>query len=73
MEFGAMKVRVIEAFGRSATQCAIPHPMSSIESFCDPGSFGRSASRCDVFAIKTLMAFCAIASSSDMVRQRIGR
>jgi hypothetical protein len=73
IELGAMKVRVIEAFGRSATQRAEPHPRSSIESLCDPGSFGRSASRWDVSAIKTLMAFCAIASSSGMVRQLIGR
>lgn len=46
--------------------------MSRIESFCDPGASGTSAIRSDASTTKVLMAFCAIASSSRMVKQRMG-
>src|SRR5262245_23463537 len=69
---GTQLVCVVETTGFPATEGAGSQPMSSVESFCDPGSSGAFAIRCDANTMKRLMAFCAMASSSGMVKQRIG-
>ena len=71
MTIGAKFVGVVETTTFAAADGAGPQP-KSIESFRDSGSSGRSVIRCDVFTMKTLIAFCAIASRSRMVKQRIG-
>lgn len=71
MTIGAKFVGVMEAATFPAAEGARPQP-KSIESFRDSGSSGRSLIRCDVFTMKTLIAFCAIASRSRMVKQRMG-
>ena len=43
-----------------------------LESVRDPGSSGFCATRRDASTMKVQMAFCAMASSSGMVKQWIG-
>ena len=62
---------VVEAAGLSVADGANRHA-KSIESFRDPGSSGFSATRRDDITMKLLIAFCAMASSSGMVKQRMG-
>ena len=46
--------------------------MSSIESFRDSESSDACVIRCYANTMKRLIAFCAIASSSGMVKERMG-
>src|SRR5690242_15565659 len=71
MTVGSKLVRVVEAARLAAAGRTNPYTPSSRESFCDAVAKGRCAMRLDVRTMNWLMAFCAIASRSGMLKERI--